>query len=146
MFWSWFRQVGNDTPDIHIYLSFTWQVLLLNYLSEQSMQWWGSNNGTRTRSLQTRPPPPDIIPLDIIPRATSPGQPPPMDNIARTFSPHGQYLCLSFNRQSSNKYSKRSIATQLDFKSYIMENIHTTQVDLHMGGGEVDLQRGGGFT
>ena len=24
-----------------------------------------------------------------------------------------------------------------------MENIHTTQVDLHRGGGEVDLHRGG---
>ena len=55
-------------------------------------------------------------------------------------------LCYSFNRQSSNKYSKRSIATKLDFKSYIMENIHTTQVDLHRGGGEVDLHWGGGFT
>ena len=39
------------------------------------------------------------------------------------------------------KYSKRFIATKLDIKSYIMENIHTTQVDLHRGGGEVDLHR-----
>ena len=90
MFWSWFRQVGNDTHDIHIDLSFTWQVLLLNYLSEQSMQWWGSSNGTRTRSPQTRTPgyyPPWTLspgqhsPASIPPWTTSPGHYPPMGNI-----------------------------------------------------------------
>ena len=110
LFWSWFRPVGKDTHDIHLDLSFTWQVLLLNYWSEQSMQWWGSSNGTRTKSPPDKNPP-DIIPLDIIPRTTSPGQHPPhgqhppmgnispdnippwtispMDNIPRTLSPMG---------------------------------------------------------
>ena len=92
MFWPWFRQVGNDTDDIHIDLSFTWQVLLLNYLSEQPMQWWGSSNGTRTRS-------PDKNPRILSPWTLSPGQHPPasMGNIHQdiispwTTSPHGQH-------------------------------------------------------
>ena len=55
-------------------------------------------------------------------------------------------LCYSFNRQSSKKYSKRSIATKLDFKSYIMENTHTTWIYIGAVGrwiyiGAVDLHR-----
>ena len=100
MFWSWFRQVGNDIHDIHIDLSFTWQVLLLNYLSEQSMQWWGSSNGTRTSSPQTRPPgyyPPDNIPRPAFPHGqhprtltTSPPPPPPWAISSRQHPP-GHY-------------------------------------------------------
>ena len=98
MFWSWFRQVGNDTHDIHIDLSFTWQDLLLNYLSEQSMQWWGSSNGTRTRSPQTRTPrilspwtlsPGQHPPASIPPWTTSPGHYPPWAITPGQYPPHG---------------------------------------------------------
>ena len=90
MCWSWFRQVGNDTHDIHIDLSFTWQVLLLNYLSEQSMQWWGSSNGTRTRSPHTRTPR-ILSPWTLSLGQHPPASIPPWTTFTRTLSPHGQY-------------------------------------------------------
>ena len=85
MFWSWFRQVGNDTHDIHrliLYLTgFTVKLLI------RAVEWWGSSSGTRAFVPHGHLSPTDICPpRTFVPTDNMPGQHPRW-----TISHHGQH-------------------------------------------------------